>query len=148
MSEPVTYQPAPQPQAPQESTGKKIAKGIGAALLWRLVIGGIVVIIGLGFAGYKYLQGDPTVKTPSVGDCITDSADADNMKVVGCTEATAVWKVAGIVDGSYGDSQKQDETHPCMKFGDSWESALWIGKVKGVTPKAADTGKIYCLGKK
>ncbi|MEV6966915.1 hypothetical protein AB0M47_17540 [Hamadaea sp. NPDC051192] len=138
MSEPVTYQPAPQPQAPQESTGKKIAKGIGAALLWRLVIGGIVVVIALGFGAYKYFSGNITAKTPAVGECITEAkteADIDDVKAVACTDSKAHDKVVGVISGK-SESYFKTTENPCTAYPDA-ESAYFFGK--------ATSGTILCL---
>jgi hypothetical protein len=138
MSEPVTYQPAPQPQAPQESTGKKIAKGIGAALLWRLVIGAIVLVIAGGWFAYKYFQGNITAKTPAVGECVTEAktdADVDDVTTVACTDPKAVNKVVGVINDKTESYFKTTE-NPCTDF-PAAESAYFYGK--------ATSGFILCL---
>ncbi|MCP2326362.1 hypothetical protein HDA40_004869 [Hamadaea flava] len=138
MSEPVTYQPAPQPQAPQESTGKKIAKGIGAALLWRLVIGAIVLVIAGGWFAYKYFSGNITAKTPAVGECVTEAktdADVDDVTTVSCTDSKAHDKVVGVINGKTESYFKTTE-NPCTDYPTA-ESAYFYGK--------ATSGFILCL---
>ncbi|NUT34084.1 MAG: hypothetical protein HOV79_13540 [Hamadaea sp.] len=137
MSDPITYAPAPQ-QPQEESKGKQIAKGIGKALLWRLVVGAIVLVIAGGWFAYKYFDGNITAKTPTVGECVTDAksdADVDNVKAVPCTDATAVNKVVGVHNNKTEAYFKATE-NPCTEFPEA-ESAYFYGK--------ATSGFILCL---
>ncbi|NUR26989.1 MAG: hypothetical protein HOV83_14295 [Catenulispora sp.] len=149
MSDPITYNPAPQQGAPQqgapyggpiqpgvppqqpESKGKAIAKGVGAALLWRLVIGAVVLVIAGGWFAYKYFSGNITAKTPTVGECVTaakSDSDVDNVKIVDCGAANAADKVVGVLNGqSY--SAFQAAENPCTAFPTA-ESAIFYGKEK------------------
>ncbi|NUR70037.1 MAG: hypothetical protein HOU81_04390 [Hamadaea sp.] len=138
MSEPVTYQPAPQPPAQEESRGKQIAKGVGKALLWRLVIGGIVLVIALGFGAYKYLSGNITAKTPAVGECVSEAktdADVENVTTVDCSDAKAHDKVVGVITNK-SESYFKSTQNPCTAYPDA-ESAYWFGK--------SASGTILCL---
>ncbi|WP_027341869.1 LppU/SCO3897 family protein [Hamadaea tsunoensis] len=145
MSDPITYNPAPQgaPQQqpafggpvqpgvpPQEpSRGKAIAKGIGAALLWRLIIGAVVLVIAGGWFAYKYFSGNITAKTPTVGECVTAAktdADVDNVKTVDCNSPDAADKVVGVLnDQSYSSFKASD--NPCTAYPTA-ESAIFYGK--------------------
>jgi hypothetical protein len=144
MSDPVTYQPAPQQPAPQQSQGKQIAKGIGVALLVRIGIGAVVVVIALGYAGYKYLQGNITAKTPTVGECVTEAktdADVDNVKAVDCTDAKAKDKVVGVLTGKTEAEAKVDDeaTFACKSF-QATETWIFMEDKAG-----SGKGTILCL---
>jgi len=142
VSDPITYQPSPD-QAPAPAKKK-----FGA----RQIFGIIVLVVGLGIAGIawavSYISGDPITHRPEVGNCMTDGATADDLKVIDCTDAKAKLTVVGIVDGTYGDSQKS-EGNPCLKW-DTAETSLWIGEVDKTDkqPQANDKGKVYCLASK
>lgn len=152
MSDPITYNPAPtgqpplsqQPQQPQGSTGKAVAKGIGKALVWRLVGLAVVLLIGGGFFAYKYLSGNITAKTPAVGECVTaanSDADIQNVKAVDCSSAEARDKVVGVLTGkTKAQANVQDEaTFECKGF-PATETWIWMEDSAG-----SGKGTILCL---
>lgn len=151
MSDPITYNPAPegqppleqQPSAapPQESTAKKVGKSI----LGRILVYGIILIVlAVGTYLFKVFTND--TELAKVGDCVTEAPKAEDMKTIDCTDAKAAYKVLAVVDGTAGQAQAQDDSHPCARFADATTS-LWMGDVaRGATePKPSDMGKILCL---
>jgi hypothetical protein len=144
MSDPITYQPAPQQPAQEESRGKQIAKGVGKALLWRLVIGGIILVIGLGYAGYKYLSGNITAKTPAVGECVTQAksdADIKNVKAIDCTDAKATDKVVGVLaDKTEAEAKINDEATFACKVYPATQTWIFMEDKAG-----SGKGTILCL---
>jgi hypothetical protein len=144
MSDPITYNPAPTPQAPQPAEESKVKKA-GKTFVGRLLVYGIVLVVVL-VGGYLYKVFTNDAELAKVGDCITENADANNMKTVDCTDATAAYKVVAVVDGTAGQAQAEDATHPCAKF-EAADTSLWIGKVNKTTnqPSASTMGKILCL---
>lgn len=152
MSDPITYNPAPsgqpplgQPQPPvQESKGKAVAKGIGKALLWRLVGLGVVLLIGGGFFAYKYLSGNITAKMPTVGECVTaanSDKDVENVKTVDCASAEARDKVVGVLTNKT-EAQanvQEEETFECRIF-PSTETWIYLEDSAG-----SGKGTILCL---
>lgn len=152
MSDPITYSPAPsgqpplsQPQPPvQDSKGKAVAKGIGKALLWRLVGLAVVLLIGLGFFAFKYMSGNITAKTPSVGECVTAShsnADVKNVKAVDCSAADASEKVIGVLDNKTEAQANVDDesTFECRVFPET-QTWIWMESSSG-----SGKGTILCL---
>lgn len=152
MSDPITYNPAPsgqpplsQPQPPvQESKGKTVAKGIGKALLWRLVGLAVVLLIGGGFFAYKYLSGNITAKTPAVGECVTaanSDKEVENVKTVDCSAADARDKVVGVLtDKTEAQANDQNEdTFACKPF-QATESWIYLESSAG-----SGKGTILCL---
>jgi hypothetical protein len=102
------------------------ALGAGAALL------AIALLIGRAAADAQ------------VGDCLPQSVTADDMKTVDCADADAAYKVVAVIDGTAGQAQANDETHPCARFADATTS-LWRGDGDHSQPAASDRGKILCL---
>jgi hypothetical protein len=153
MSDPITYNPgpagqpplSPQPQQPApDSRGKAVAKGIGKALLWRLVGLAVVLLIGGGFFAFKYLSGNITAKTPAVGACVTaanSDKDVQNVKTVDCSSAEARDKVVGVLpDKTEAQANVQDEaTFECKGFPET-ESWIWLEDSAG-----SGKGTILCL---
>lgn len=131
MSEQVT--PAVQENA-EPSGAKSAAAGIGKKILGYAIVA--VVVFGGGLA-YKYLSGDTEIA--KAGDCITDAANADDMKVVGCDSAEAKFKVLGVLEGV--NSTQAESATGCGQWPDatSWFSIIEEGKT---------TGKFLCLGDK
>jgi hypothetical protein len=144
MSDPISYTPAPAPGAPEpakESTAKKVGKSIGG----RILIYGIILVVVL-LGGYLYKVFTNDAELAKVGDCITENADANDMKTVDCTDGKAAFKVVGVVDGTPAQAQAQDASHPCASFSTA-DTFLWMGDVpKGKSQPNPDTkGKILCL---
>jgi hypothetical protein len=156
MSDPITYNPAPsggqppvqyQPQGepPQpESRGKAVAKGVGKALLWRLVGLAVVLLIGGGVFVYKYMSGNITAKTPTVGECVTaakSDKDVENVETVDCGSAQAADKVVGVLaDKTEAQANVQDEdTFECRIF-PTTQTWIWMESSKG-----SGKGTILCL---
>jgi hypothetical protein len=149
MSDPITYNTGPegqqpmqqQPAPPQQSTAKKVGKSfVGRLLVYGIVL--VVVLVG----GYLYKVFTNDTDLAKVGDCVTEAVKAEDMKTIGCTDAKAAYKVVAVVDGTAGQAQANDETHPCAKYADATTS-LWMGEVdRGAKePSANDKGKILCL---
>lgn len=143
MSDPITYAPAPeQPQV--DSKGKQIAKGIGKALLWRLVVGAVVLVIAGGWFAYKYFSGNITAKTPAVGECVTEAktdADIDNVTTVACTDAKATDKVVGVLlNKTSAEADITDEETFACKAYQATETWIFMEDKAG-----SGKGTILCL---
>ncbi|MFC7243299.1 hypothetical protein ACFQO7_12500 [Catellatospora aurea] len=135
MSEQVTPAvPAAQETATEPSGAKTVAAGIGKKILGYIVVA--VVVLGGGLA-YKYLSGSTDIA--KAGDCITDAANADDMKVVGCDSAEAKYKVLGVLEGV--NATQAESATGCGQWPDatSWFSIIEQGKT---------TGKFLCLSDK
>lgn len=126
------------PVAPAEpekkgGIGKKIAAIVGVIV--------VIVIVAVVRFGLKeitaFLTGDTT--KAKVGDCITETADANDMKIVDCSKPEAAFKVAGVVD----DKTKAEAETSCEPYPTA-ESYLfqWEGSAA-----ATDTtkGQVLCL---
>jgi hypothetical protein len=72
-----------------------------------------------------------------VNDCLS-GANADNLKVVACTDASAKFKVLGKVDGKTKIEAETNGGELCKSFTGA-ESFFWKGPVGG-------TGYVLCLG--
>lgn len=79
-----------------------------------------------------------------VGDCVAQATKAEDLKTVECSDPLAAYKVVAVVDGTRGQAQASDETHPCARFKEATTS-LWDGEPGEAGPQPADMGKIYCL---
>jgi hypothetical protein len=135
MSDPITYTPAPG-TSPVEAPAPKKKMSVGTII--RIVIIGGVLLIGGGGWAINYFSGNITAKTPKVGECVTaakSDADIDNVKIVGCGDATAADKVIGVLNDQKLSAFNASE-NPCTSFPDA-ESAIFYGKEK--------SGFILCL---
>jgi hypothetical protein len=123
-----SYPPAgaPAPEPVKSSKGSNVGK-----ILLRVAVPLIVVVGGIA---WKFMSGDPTVA--STGDCLIEAASADDMKTVGCDDATAYWKVAGKVDGIK-EAEFDAKDNSCTAYPTA-ESSLWMGKKGG-------SGDVLCL---
>ena len=94
------------PVAPAEPEKKG---GIGrwiAAVVGVIIVVAIVAVVRFGLGEITaFLTGDTT--KAKAGDCITESPDANDMKIVDCTKPEAAFKVAGVVDNK---TQAEAET--------------------------------------
>lgn len=119
---------APAPEPVKSGRGKQIRNQI-----IRIVAVPAVVIVG-GIV-WAFASGDPTMA--NTGDCLIGQ-QADDIKIVGCDDATAEWKVVGKVDNvseaEY--SASQDDTH-CSAYSTATAS-FWSGKKRG-------NGDVLCL---
>ncbi|MEV0719927.1 hypothetical protein [Asanoa sp. NPDC050611] len=117
---------APAPEAAKPTKNRNVGK-----ILLRIAVPIIVVVGGIA---WKFMSGDPTVA--ATGDCLIEAASADDMKTVGCDDATAHWKVAGKVeDIKEADFNAQENS--CTAYPTA-ESSLWMGKKGG-------NGDVLCL---
>ena len=69
----------------------------GKALRFVLALVGIGVLAG-GFYVYKLVTGDTDVA--KAGQCLTDNANANDIKTIDCSDGKAKWKILGRIDGS------------------------------------------------
>lgn len=126
------------PVAPAEPEKKG---GIGkwiAAVVGVIIVVAIVAVVRFGIGEITaFLTGDTT--KAKVGDCITESQDANDMKIVDCTKPEAAYKVAGVVDDK---TQAEAETS-CEPYPTA-ESYLfqWEGRE---TPTDTTRGQVLCL---
>jgi len=132
----VTEQVTPgTPAEPEKKRG--IGKWI-ATIVGVIVVIAIVAVVRFGFKEITaFLTGDTT--KAKVGDCITETPNANDMKIVDCTKPEAAFKVAGVVD----NKTKAEAETSCEPFPTA-ESYLfqWEG-----TSEATDTtkGQVLCL---
>jgi hypothetical protein len=126
------------PAAPAEPEKKRrIGKWI-ATILGVIIVIAIVAVVRFGLGEITaFLTGDTT--KAKVGDCITENANANDMKIVDCTKPEAAFKVAGVVDDK---TQAEAETS-CEPFPTA-ESYLfqWEGSEQ---PKDDTKGQVLCL---
>lgn len=112
-------------------------KGGGKGIIGRIV--GIVVVILVVLVGtiiYKYATG--AASTANVGDCVSGSvANANDTKVVDCTDAKATGKVVGKVDGKT-EADFQTKTEEICKPYPTAETAYWEGE-------SGKKGFVLCL---
>ena len=120
----------PQMIEPKKRSNKQIVlrKLAGAAI-------GLVVLIVVGTI-WANVTGDPS--TAAVGDCMVGQT-ANDIKVVGCDDATAEWKVLGQVsdirEADFNAAGENDTT--CAAFPTTAVS-FWSGKKGG-------NGDVLCL---
>lgn len=125
------------PAAPAEPE----KKGGGARKIIFSIVGFIVVALVIAVAKFgvreviAFVTGD-TAKA-EVGDCITNSENADDMKIVDCGDASAAFKVVGVVEDKTQDAGEQG----CAAFPDA-EGFLFL--YEG-TLTASTTGRSLCL---
>jgi hypothetical protein len=126
------------PGAPVEPEKKG---GVGK---WIAAVGGVIVVAAIVFVVrfglseiMAFFSGDTT--KAEVGNCITESADANDMKIVDCSKPEAAFKVAGVVD----DKTKAEAETSCEPFPTA-ESYLfqWEGND---TPTDTTKGQVLCL---
>ena len=127
---------AAQGQAPTEGMGPapKAPSKAGGAVKRIVIYVVVAAVVGLGGLAWKYLSGDPTVAT--VGDCLIEAVDANDMKIVECTDATAAHKVVGKVEGKT-EAEFMASDDVCAAYPTA-ENGLWSGK-----PGAK--GDVLCL---
>jgi hypothetical protein len=84
------------PAAPERKRGiGKYLAGVAGAL----IVIAIVAVVKFGFAEIvAFVTGAGPAKA-KVGDCISQSQDPNEMKVVDCAAAEAAYKVTGVVEG-------------------------------------------------
>ncbi|GIF67209.1 hypothetical protein Ais01nite_52440 [Asanoa ishikariensis] len=96
---------------------------------------GLVLVLVVGYV-WKVVTGDPEVA--SAGDCLIGQT-AEDMKIVGCDDATAEWTVVGKVDSiRQKDFMAAGENDPTC---DPWKTttvSYWTGEKNG-------TGHVLCL---
>ena len=121
---PVTPAPAP-------------AKGGGKGAIGRIV--GIVVVVLVLFVGgiiWRTVTGAPS--TAKVGDCVSGSvSNANETKVVDCTDAKATGKVVGKVEDKT-EAEFQSNTEEICKPYPTAETAFWEGN-------SGKKGYVLCL---
>jgi len=127
------------PVAPAEPKKKG---GIGkwvAAIAGVIIVIAIVAVVRFGVSGIvAFLTGSGPAKA-QVGDCITESVNVNEMKIVDCATPEAALKVAGVVeDKTKLEAETSCEPYPTAeKFVFQWEG----------TETATDTtkGRVLCL---
>jgi hypothetical protein len=132
-------QPVPAPPPPPASPAQPARKGrIG--LIVALVA---VVVVGLAVAGVWLVVNLIEEDVPTVGDCLTDQPDPDDMEIVGCDSGEAFWSVIGN-DGSWtrGDFDTAEPGELCEEF-EATERALWVTSARSVD--AGTGGEVVCL---
>jgi hypothetical protein len=135
MSDPITYNSAPEAPQPVEAPAPPKKK---SGVLGRVIIIAIVLIAAGGYTAYRYFSGDITVKTPKVGECVTAAAsnnDVENVKIVDCTDGKAADKVVGVLNDQKFSAFNASE-NPCTSFPTA-ESAIFYGK--------ENSGFVLCL---
>jgi hypothetical protein len=133
----VTEQVSPVAPVEPQKKGGGVAKWI-ISIIGVIVVIVIVAIVRFGLSEIKaFISGDTT--KAKVGDCITQSDNANDMKIVDCTKPEAAFKVAGVVDDK---TQAEAETS-CEPFPTA-ESYLfqWEGSN---TPTDTTKGQVLCL---
>jgi hypothetical protein len=126
------------PAAPVEPEKKG---GVGkwiAAIVGLIIVIAIVAVVRFGLGEIMAFITDDTTKAKA-GDCITESANANDMKIVDCGKPEAAFKVAGVVE----DKAQAEAKTSCEPFPTA-ESYLfqWEG-----SKEATDTtvGRVLCL---
>ncbi|GIF77804.1 LppU/SCO3897 family protein [Asanoa siamensis] len=118
--------PAPEPATPSKG------RNVGKVLLRVIAVPVVLIVAGIA---WKFASGDPTVA--STGDCLIEAASADDMKTVGCDDATAHWKVVGKVDNIKEADFKPTDDTSCTAYPTA-EASLWMGREGG-------NGDVLCL---
>ena len=135
MSDPITYNSAPEAQQPVQAEPPKKSR---SGLILIIIIIVVVLLAAGGYTAFRYFNGDITVKTPKVGECVTAAAsdkDVENVKIVDCGAANAADKVVGVLNGQKFSAFNASE-NPCTSFPTA-ESAIFYGKEDG--------GFVLCL---
>jgi hypothetical protein len=123
--QPPQYQ---QPQYPAESPKKKSPI---RRIVLSIIAVGVIAVIGLVA---RQVTGDPD--TAAVGECMS-GATADDLKVVGCTEAGATYKVVGKVEGKTQTEASVSGESICRPYQGA-ERIFWKGEQGG-------SGYVLCL---
>lgn len=131
----------PEAVEPPKKSGGVIKKILGLVIVAVVVI---AVKVGLG-AGLGELWDNITgsVTTATVGDCVNEAADVNDLKVVDCGDAEAKNKVVGLVEDKFtraAFSAQLAAGNPCSAFPTA-TSAVWYGTGTG-------TGDVWCLATK
>ena len=106
-----------------------------AVVLVALAAAGVVVALLLQHSSGPEAQ---------VGDCVAQPAKPDDVDTVDCSDPKAAYKVVAVIDGTRGQAQANDESHPCAQFKDAITS-LWSGEPGDKGPQPTDPGTIFCL---
>lgn len=127
---------SPYGAAPVQEPSK--AKAVGGAIV-KKIIGVVIalVVIGVGSYIWKNVSGDITIA--KVGDCVTESTEADgsDVKVVDCADAKAAYKVIGIIE-NVSDATFTASDDLCTEKFPTWEYVFWQGKKGG-------SGDAWCV---
>ena len=134
----MTEQYTPVAPAEPEKKGGGVGKWI-AAVAGVIIVIAIVAVVRFGVSEIvAFLTGSGPAKA-KVGDCITQSQNANEMKIVDCSQPDAVFKVAGVVE----DKTKAEAETSCEPYPTA-ENYLfqWEG-----SETATDTtkGRVLCL---
>lgn len=131
--------PAADPVQASTSSRRRLSKGAFIAITVSALVGGAALLVITLLIGRS-------APVPEVGDCLPQSVTVGHMKTVDCADADAAYKVVAVIDGTAGQAQANDETHPCARFAGATTS-LWSGEAGGddSEPAATDKGKIFCL---
>ncbi|MEV0648722.1 hypothetical protein AB0I28_26030 [Phytomonospora sp. NPDC050363] len=130
--------PPPAPGAPQGGfpppapPAKKGAGGKIAAVVGVVVVIGIVLVLKFGISA---LFGDSALDAKT-GDCLTNTADANDTEVVDCSDASAYYTVTSV-DNAPGS----DQTQWCM--GDE-QATTTLSEGESLT----NPDVVYCLVEK
>jgi hypothetical protein len=127
--------PTPPPRKRGGVAGRLVGSLGGLLLVVILVVGG-------GYVYRHFINKSDTVNA-KVGDCIhsdeltsTTAKEVKNTKIVKCDDASANYKVVGVVSGKT-EIQFDADNNICSQYPDA-ESALW----QGVSGKV---GSVLCL---
>jgi hypothetical protein len=130
------------PAPPVQPAGDSAAPAVkppskGRAILVRLGLAVVVlIVVVIGGAIWANVSGDPSVA--NVGDCVSGTvANANDTKVVKCTDASATGKVVGKVEGKT-EAQFNTETEKICGPYPTAETAFWSGK-------SGSKGFVLCL---
>jgi hypothetical protein len=126
------------PAAPAEpekkgGAGKKIAAIVGV-----IIVIAVVAVLKFGLREViDLVTGDTS--NAKAGDCITETANANDMKIVDCAKPEAAFKVVGVVD----NKTKAEAETSCEPFPTA-ESYLfqWEGSSQ---PSDTTKGQVLCL---
>jgi hypothetical protein len=122
--------PAPEPAAAPAEPSK--AKKIRNRILRVVAVPVIVIVGGIVWA---FASGDPTLA--KTGDCLVGD-NADDIKIVGCDDATAQWKVVGeVADVKEAAFNASENDTSCTAYPTA-EASFWSGKEGG-------NGDVLCL---
>lgn len=140
--------PEPDPEsgpAPAPAGGRRSWFGLWVAVAAAVVLG---VLVAGGFAVVSWVSALGAEEVPEVGDCLTgggeDGGADQQLEVVDCTAATAVWTVIGH-DGQwrYDDFEAAAPEELCRDLPETG-NALWLG------PSPEDgggDGEVVCLAR-
>jgi hypothetical protein len=123
---PMTTQPHQAPGAPAGKKKSPVRRIV-------LIVVAVAVIGVLAFVG-RMVTDDPDVA--GVGDCLA-GVSAEELKVVGCTETEARYKVAGKVDGKSQAEFRSSSSDICKPYRGAIR-AFWKGTPGG-------NGYVLCL---